>query len=143
MKIAKRDDWRIQEMPSTYKIPFFEGLYSHEKFYQEDFDRLYSQEEFEKIAAGVIPKQMEDKWFIFYEEPWLYFHRSWTGFCIFEVRFELVTEGVKLAEIHINCSDTQCWGIDDERDIAFITSILDLKAGRVPSRSLMKKAIRR
>ena len=31
---------------------------------------------------------MEDKWFIFYEEPWLYLHRSWTGAGIYGVRFQ-------------------------------------------------------
>jgi len=52
------------------------------------FAEAYSVEDFERIKRGVIPQAMEDKWFVFYEEPWLYFHRSWTGFCIYGVRFQ-------------------------------------------------------
>ena len=31
---------------------------------------------------------MEDKWFIFMENGILYFHRSWTGVCIYQVHFD-------------------------------------------------------
>jgi hypothetical protein len=51
------------------------------------FAESYTAGEFERIKRGVIPREMEDKWFVFYEEPWLYFHRSWTGACIYAVRF--------------------------------------------------------
>ena len=30
---------------------------------------------------------MEDKWFIYWKEGMLFFQRSWTGFCIYVVRF--------------------------------------------------------
>lgn len=50
----------------------------------------FNEEEFQSLQQGLIPIQMEDKWFIFYEEEWLYFHRSWTGFCAFQVRVEKV-----------------------------------------------------
>jgi hypothetical protein len=33
------------------------------------FEYHYSSQEFSEICKGFIPKQMEDKWFIFYEEP--------------------------------------------------------------------------
>jgi hypothetical protein len=36
--------------------------------------------DFERIRLGLLPLQMEDKWFMYYEEPFLYCHRSWTGF---------------------------------------------------------------
>ena len=44
-----------------------------------DFTASCTKEEFQRIRRGLIPREMEDKWFIFYEEPWLYLHRSWTG----------------------------------------------------------------
>jgi hypothetical protein len=47
----------------------------------------YSPADFELIKRGSIPEEMEDKWFVFYEEPWLYFHRSWTGAGIYGVQF--------------------------------------------------------
>ena len=39
-------------------------------------DRTYTAPEFERLKAGHIPEAMEDKWFVFYEEPWLYLHRD-------------------------------------------------------------------
>jgi hypothetical protein len=30
-------------------------------------------------AKGLIPRAMEDKWYIYFENDCLYFHRSWTG----------------------------------------------------------------
>ncbi|MFZ1039972.1 MAG: hypothetical protein WCA79_07110 [Anaerolineales bacterium] len=44
--------------------------------------------EFEKITRGIVPHQMEDKWFIFLEDMQLNFHRSWTGQCIYQIKFK-------------------------------------------------------
>ena len=35
--------------------------------------RTFSDEEFAKIRNGLIPLGMEDKWFISYKEPYVYF----------------------------------------------------------------------
>ena len=73
-KIAKRDDWKTVEMPlarTTIAIK-----------------RQYSEQEFGRLSAGKIPQAQEDKWFVFYEKPVLFLHRSWTGFCVFEVGFQ-------------------------------------------------------
>ena len=40
------------------------------------------------MKRGLIPRQVEDKWFIYFEESWIYFHRSWTGPCVYGIRFE-------------------------------------------------------
>lgn len=50
----------------------------------------FSEEQFFKLIKGLIPKEMKDKWFIFYENDWLYFHRSWTGFGVFKA--QVITE---------------------------------------------------
>ncbi len=116
MRIAKRDDWKTQPMPSaSTKIAL---------------EKFYSQEEFDRIAAGLIPEQMEDKWFIFYEAPWLYLHRSWTGFCIFKVRFEVVGESVKIAEVEVNREQGQQLNTDHERDASMLGILLDSRARR-------------
>jgi len=116
MEIAKRDDWKIKNMPLRCKSVAIE--------------KLYSPEEFEKIAAGLIPKQMEDKWFIFYEESWLYLHRSWTGFCVFKVRFESVTEGLEVVEAWVNRDPTEWRAPDINDDVNLLEFLLDARAGR-------------
>lgn len=48
----------------------------------------FSPAELERIAQGLIPEEMEDKWFIFQEGDRVFLHRSWTGLAVFEVRLE-------------------------------------------------------
>ena len=116
MQIAKRNDWKTEPMPSAST--------------NLTVEKLYSQEEFDRITAGVIPEQMEDKWFIFYEAPWLYLHRSWTGFCIFKVRFEVVGESIKIAEVYVNRDPAQQLNTDHERDASMLEILLDSRAKR-------------
>jgi hypothetical protein len=55
------------------------------------FERSFTAEEFERVKLGVVPQEMEDHWFIFLEarrHNYIYFVRSWTGFCAYVVRVE-------------------------------------------------------
>ncbi len=69
---AVRGDWKTTPLPAARAALAFA--------------RTYSFAEFAGIQAGLVPEEMEDKWFVFFEDPWLYLHRSWTGFCVFQVR---------------------------------------------------------
>jgi hypothetical protein len=111
MKIAKREDWQTQPMPAV-SAPI-----SVEKF--------HAQDEFDRLIAGVIPEAMEDKWFVFYESPWLYLHRSWTGFCVFKVRFESVAGGMAIAEVLVNRDPYQYSETEREHDITMLKTLLD------------------
>jgi ADP-ribosyl-[dinitrogen reductase] hydrolase len=51
-----------------------------------EFSIHFTDRQFLKLVNGLIPHQMEDKWFIFYENDWLYFHRSWTGFGLYKAQ---------------------------------------------------------
>jgi hypothetical protein len=85
IKIAQKSDWQNHDMS--------------EDQWSTTINKSYTIEEFEKIKIGLIPQQMEDKWFIYFEEPWLYLHRSWSGNCIFKVRFETNKEEPNLIDI--------------------------------------------
>ena len=56
------------------------------------------------MRFGHIPEDMDDKWFIFFEKGWLYFHRSWTGACIYGVRLDGSPNGVRVID---------CWASRD------------------------------
>jgi O-acetyl-ADP-ribose deacetylase (regulator of RNase III) len=57
----------------------------------------------ERLRLGLIPEQMEDKWFIYMEGDWVYFHRSWTGICVFWLRLSPLPEGgYQVAECWVN-----------------------------------------
>jgi hypothetical protein len=50
------------------------------------------------MKIGHIPADMDDKWFIFFEDGWLYFHRSWTGDCIYGLRLDGCPGGVRVID---------------------------------------------
>lgn len=109
-KIVQRGDWKIEPMPSTSK-----SLAVNEVYTRTDFDC---------ITAGVIPRKMEDRWFVFYEEPWLYVHRSWTGYCIYKIRFEVLEEIVRIGEVWVNRDLGQYEWTEDIRDEKFLVALL-------------------
>lgn len=53
-------------------------------------DLEFGGDEFEKLKKGYPDKGMDDRWHICYENDWLYFNRSWTGWCNFKVKFEKI-----------------------------------------------------
>ena len=89
------------------------------------FRHTYSPAEFEIISMGLIPKEMEDKWFIYYDPPWLYLHRSWTGYCIYKVRFEVHDGSAAVAETLVNRDPAQYTETDDRRDEAILQRLID------------------
>jgi hypothetical protein len=62
----------------------------------------YSSGEMEKICQGFIPAEMEDKWFIYFSDNVLYCHRSWTGYCVYEVYFKAEETGYSITHALVN-----------------------------------------
>jgi hypothetical protein len=58
----------------------------------------FSETEFAALQDGLIPQAMEDKWFVYFEEPYLFLHRSWTGEPVYRVRLSTDADGVNVAE---------------------------------------------
>ncbi len=80
---ATRESWQT--------LPFLSGQ-------PLDYRAVFSADEMEKIRGGLKPEAMEDKWFIYYEAPYLYLHRSWTGQAVYRVRLEDSGDGARVAE---------------------------------------------
>jgi ADP-ribosylglycohydrolase len=59
---------------------------------------------------------MEDKWFIFYENDWLFFHRSWTGFGIFKAQLIKEQEGYAIKEFWAERNEVIYSNRDDDSD---------------------------
>lgn len=73
-QVATRDLWKTSPMSSMRaELPL---------------DLRLTLDEFNRLKRSNIPHEMEDKWFIYQEDGWVLFHRSWTGSCIFQIRFE-------------------------------------------------------
>ncbi|KAA0217274.1 MAG: hypothetical protein DYG94_01435 [Leptolyngbya sp. PLA3] len=87
--------------------------------------RPFQSEDMMRMRQGLIPRQMEDKWFIYWEDDALCFHRSWTGICIFVLRFQQV-EGVWSAvECTVNRDPEQYGATDDDRDLELLLFLID------------------
>eukprot|EP01083_Nonionella_stella_P299608 1018502_1 len=72
---AKKGDWKIVNFPSESS-----------KYIVHKCDIQYSKKQLSKIRVGSIPREMEDKWFIF-EDPStqnMNLHRSWTGMSVYQ-----------------------------------------------------------
>jgi hypothetical protein len=90
---ATRDSWMRIPMPEAKM--------------QLEVDRTFSQEECECLQRGRIPQDMDDRWFIYFEDDWLFLHRSWTGHGIYQIRLEPSKEGCKIAEVWANGDPSQ------------------------------------
>ena len=51
-------------------------------------ERPWSQPEWERIEAGHLSQDMDDKWHGYVENDRLYLHRSWTGDRLYEAQFQ-------------------------------------------------------
>jgi hypothetical protein len=89
------------------------------------FGESYGSAEFERITAGFVPVAMEDKWFMFFEEPWLYIHRSWTGSCIYGVRFESSQSGVTEVEAWVSRDANQYREARSDDDRTLLKFLID------------------
>lgn len=112
MKIAKREDWKTEALPSkrtTFAL-----------------NRRFPSTDMRKIRAGLVPQQMEDKWFIFWKRNVLYFHRSWTGHCIYVVRFRNDGDSYVMIEADANRDPEQYKETSDKRDAEMISYLVDV-----------------
>ena len=71
---AHRNDWKTEPMPKQ-----------HDRFV---LTRSFSDEEMDALRLGNVPQAMEDKWFWYMENKTLWAHRSWTGYCIYQIDFK-------------------------------------------------------
>ena len=112
-KKALKSDWdRYEPMPEEHVVLSFQ----HE----------YSPGDYEKIQYGVIPEQMEDKWFIYFEENKLHCHRSWTGNCLYIAEFEVSERSSKITKLTVNRDREQYTERDNNWDCHFVVYLINL-----------------
>lgn len=108
---ATRRDWKALPLP--------------EKRAGVPIGRAFPPDEMARIRMGVVPEAMEDRWLVFFEEGRLHFHRSWTGVCVYVVRFEERPGGAEVVSAEVNRDPSRCGGADAARDRALILYLID------------------
>lgn len=109
---VQKSDWNIKPMPA-------ENV-------SLSVNYTFTPGEMEKIKKGVLPLQMEDKWFIYFENDTLYCHRSWTGFCVYIAEFETGEHGGGITNVIINRNTDQYTEADDQWDCRFLVYLINL-----------------
>lgn len=112
MKNAKKSDWKTVEHPSARMTIML--------------DRRFTSQEMTKIRKGLIPEKMEDKWFVYWHKNTLFFHRSWTGLCIYRVRFVADGTSWRMVEADVNRDPEQYRETIDGMDAGLISWLIDV-----------------
>jgi len=84
------------------------------------FRASVNEEDFNKLARGFVPESMDDKWFVFHEDDRLYFHRSWTGHCIFWMIMKKSAAGGQIIDVWANRDPGQYRSNDVQTDVEML-----------------------
>ena len=110
-EVALPTSWKNQPLPTRVAtLPFRHG---------------YTAEEFAALTRGLIPEEMEDKWFVFMQDGVLNFHRSWTGVCIYRVVLHEENGVYIVHEVLVNRDPEQYKSTDDAYDSALLNFLID------------------
>jgi len=106
--VVKKSDWETKEFSKPQSI---------------SVNTYLTEKQFARVRYGLFPEAMEDKWFIYFENGRLCFHRSWTGCKIYEIEInksesrydytEIIVE--RDAEIYSNTDN-----FEDELSVDFL-----------------------
>ena len=118
---AIKSDWELHRMPRT-RTHFDLGV-------------EITDEEFETLAWGHIPEEMEDHWFMYFDGEAFCFHRSWSGFCIYRVYVKRSEDpgnrgGYVLHRVTANRSKKQYGEENDERDAVLALILIGQALGK-------------
>lgn len=108
-KIATKTTWQNHPIDNPKRI----GIILH-----------YTDQQFSELIKGLIPQKMEDKWFIFYENDWLYFHLSWSGFGLYKAQLKKETDGYSINEFWAERNQEKYKSEDDNTDIKNISFLI-------------------
>ncbi len=88
------------------------------------YQRTFSQTAYELLSFGFMPKSMDDRWLIYMDNKTIFFHRSWTGHCIYKVILEKKGEEFIVKEARANRNPKEFTGKDEQRDIKTINALI-------------------
>jgi len=107
--IVTKDDWDLMPMP--------------QKNTQFTIKRKFTDAEITRLKKGHCPVEMEDRWFYYFEDGKVYFHRSWTGSCIYIVDFDFKTNR---HIVTVNRDENQYSNTDIDEDKEMIFYLLNV-----------------
>ena len=92
LHIATSKDWKNRPM-------------ARDKYYVIRTDIPIPAVVMERIRQGHMPGQMEDKWFMYFENNIIHYHRSWSGCNTFNAYCEERKDGYAITKIEVDMED--------------------------------------
>lgn len=81
------------------------------------------------MRRGFVPREMEDRWFVYFDDGWLNFHRSWTGAHIFSIRLDGSPFGIRVVDGWANGEQEQYRSLGAEQDAALLVDLIESHFG--------------
>ena len=114
-KVATKNSWKVQPMPDKkIVIPI---------------DVTLPSEVMRVIKYGHIPDAMEDHWFMYCDEDTIHYHRSWSGICIFEAKYEDYADGYRITSLSVNRDPEQYGSTNIQKDACLFLALLTEEYG--------------
>jgi hypothetical protein len=111
-----KKDWKLKSIPSAKEDLGFSGFFA-------DSDA-------ETILSGHKPTDMDDKWFIYSDDGWVYFVRSWTGHYIYAIQLAgSPAGGARVISSWVNADQGQYKSPGRESDIQIINNLIKSRFG--------------
>lgn len=106
----------------------------------------FDEKEFQHIIIGYIPVQMEEKWFAYFENGWLHFHRSWTGFEMYKAEIVLTGGSYVINSFCTERNTEKYANTNDEVDIqtfCFLIArmLLQIYVSKLKTKQVLKEEI--
>ena len=107
--VAKKSDWKAQEFSKPHSV-------------KANF--RISDNNFARIRHGLLPEEMEDKWFSYYDDGRIHLHRSWTGAKIYEAAVYKGEGCYAISEIIVERDAELYSSTDDSEDVRSFNFLL-------------------
>lgn len=109
-EIATKDSWEIMPMPDKNTVI--------------PMDVSIPSAAMRAVKRGRIPESMDDRWFMYCDETTIRYYRSWSGLCIYVVKYEDDGSMCRITELTVNRDPEQYGGTDDEDDVRIFMAML-------------------
>jgi hypothetical protein len=94
----------------------------------EAVDRVFTPLERKTLELGLVPKSMDDHGLVFFEDGWLYCHRSWSGICRYMIRIEDLPDGTaRVGESFVNMKERMT--LSKDYDVRLVRYLIERTLG--------------
>jgi ADP-ribosyl-[dinitrogen reductase] hydrolase len=85
----------------------------------------FNYEQYQKLILGLKPKQMENRWRIYFEDDILCFLRSWTGYHVFDAKIQKEDNLYHIREFLAERNPEKYKNTNDDYDVNVISELIN------------------